>query len=469
MSGISYKTLSKIAGPLIFVEGIDNAAYGEMVEIKLVNGDRRQGQVLDTRQGLAVVQVFGSTLGLNTNGTSTKFLGETATLSVSDEMLGRVFDGLGNPKDNGPKIVSKQKYDLVGSGINPYSREEPSEFIQTGMSNIDAMNTLVRGQKLPIMSGSGLPHNLLASQIARQAKVLGGTESFSVVFAAIGITSEEANFFIKQFEESGALDRTVLFLNLSSDPSMERILTPRLALTTAEFLAYEREMHVLVILTDMTNYCEALREISAAREEVPGRRGYPGYMYTDLASIYERAGRIKGRNGSVTQLPILTMPADDITHPIPDLTGYITEGQIVMSRELHRANIQPPVDVLTSLSRLMNQGIGKGRTREDHRSLADQLYSTYAQGKDARALTAIVGEEALSDLDRKFLKIANEFEKKFVNQGLDENREIEKTLDIGWDLLSGLSESEMTRIKPEFIAKYARTDTQWWKRKHDVR
>ncbi|MDP3779693.1 MAG: V-type ATP synthase subunit B [Thermoproteota archaeon] len=469
MSGISYKTLSKIAGPLIFVEGIDNAAYGEMVEIKLVNGDRRQGQVLDTRQGLAVVQVFGPTLGLTTEGTSTKFLGETATLSVSDEMLGRVFDGLGNPKDNGPKIVSKQKYDLVGSGINPYSREEPSEFIQTGMSNIDAMNTLVRGQKLPIFSGSGLPHNLLASQIARQAKVLGGSESFSVVFAAIGITSEEANFFIKQFEESGALDRTVLFLNLSSDPSMERILTPRLALTTAEFLAYEREMHVLVILTDMTNYCEALREISAAREEVPGRRGYPGYMYTDLSSIYERAGRIKGRNGSVTQLPILTMPADDITHPIPDLTGYITEGQIVMSRELHRANIQPPVDVLTSLSRLMNQGIGKGRTREDHRSLADQLYSTYAQGKDARALTAIVGEEALSDLDRKFLKIANEFEKKFVNQGLDENRDIEKTLDLGWELLSGLSEAEMTRIKPEFIAKYAKTNTQEWKKSHDVR
>jgi len=469
MSGISYKTLSKIAGPLIFVEGIDNASYGEMVEIKLVNGDIRQGQVLDTKRGLAIVQVFGSTLGLDIKGTSTKFLGETATVSVSDEMLGRVFDGLGNPKDNGPKIVSKEKHELVGSGINPYSREEPSEFIQTGMSNIDAMNTLVRGQKLPIFSGSGLPHNLLASQIARQAKVLGGSESFSVVFAAIGITSEEANFFIKQFEESGALDRTVLFLNLSSDPSMERILTPRLALTTAEFLAYERDMHVLVILTDMTNYCEALREISAAREEVPGRRGYPGYMYTDLSSIYERAGRIKGRNGSVTQIPILTMPADDITHPIPDLTGYITEGQIVMSRELHRANIQPPVDVLTSLSRLMNQGIGKGKTREDHRSLADQLYSTYAQGKDARALTAIVGEEALTDLDRKFLKIANEFEKKFVNQGLDENRDIEETLDLGWDLLSGLSEAEMTRVKPEFIAKYAKTDTQWWKKSHDVR
>lgn len=456
MSTVAFKTLSKIAGPLIFVEGVDNAAYGEMVEIKLVDGQRRQGQVLDTRKGLAVVQVFGPTLGLGTSGTSTRFLGQTATLSVSDEMLGRVFDGLGNPRDNGPKIVSKQKLDLVGSGINPYSREQPSEFIQTGMSNIDGMNTLVRGQKLPIFSGAGLPHNILASQIARQAKVLGAAESFSVVFAAIGITSEEANFFVKQFEESGALGRTVLFLNLSSDPSMERVLTPRLALTTAEFLAYEREMHVLVILTDMTNYCEALREIAAAREEVPGRRGYPGYMYTDLASIYERAGRIKGRKGSVTQIPILTMPADDITHPIPDLTGYITEGQIVMSRDLQRADIHPPVDVLTSLSRLMNQGIGKGRTREDHRSLADQLYATYAQGKDARALAAIVGEEALSELDRKYLKIANNFERKFVNQGLDENRSIEETLNIGWDLLSELSESDMKRIKPEFIEKYGR-------------
>jgi V/A-type H+-transporting ATPase subunit B len=375
-------------------------------------------------------------------------------LSVSDEMLGRTFDGVGKPRDTGPKIISKEKYDLVGAGINPYSREEPSEFIQTGMSNIDGMNTLVRGQKLPIFSGAGLPHNLLATQIARQAKVLGASENFSVVFAAMGITSEEANFFIKQFEESGALGRSVLFLNLSSDPSMERILTPRLALTTAEFLAYEREMHVLVILTDMTNYCEALREISAAREEVPGRRGYPGYMYTDLASIYERAGKIKGRKGSVTQIPILAMPADDITHPIPDLTGYITEGQIVLSRELNRLNIQPPVDVLTSLSRLMNQGIGNGRTREDHRNLADQLYATYAQGKDARALSAIVGEEALSETDRKFLKIANNFERKFVNQGIDENRSIEHTLDIGWELLSNLPESEMKRIKSEFIIKY---------------
>jgi V/A-type H+-transporting ATPase subunit B len=427
-----------------------------MVEIKLGDGSRRQGQVLDTRHGLAIVQVFGPTLGLSTSGTSTRFLGHVATLSVSDEMLGRVFDGLGNPKDSGPKIVSKQRSELVGSGINPYSREQPSEFIQTGMSNIDGMNTLVRGQKLPIFSGAGLPHNMLASQIARQARVLGVAESFSVVFAAIGITSEEANFFVKQFEESGALGRTVLFLNLSSDPSMERILTPRLALTTAEFLAYEREMHVLVILTDMTNYCEALREIAAAREEVPGRRGYPGYLYTDLASIYERAGKIKGRKGSVTQIPILTMPADDITHPIPDLTGYITEGQIVLSRDLQRADVRPPADVLTSLSRLMNQGIGKGRTREDHRSLADQLYATYAQGKDARALAAIVGEEALSDLDRKVLKIANNFERKFVNQGPDENRPIEETLDIGWELLSELSESEMKRIKPEFIAKYGK-------------
>lgn len=454
MSKIAYKNLSKIAGPLIFIEGVRDAAYGEMVEIKLANGERRKGQVLDTREGLAVVQVFGQTYGLGTDNTSTKFLGETAMISVSDEMLGRTFDGLGNPRDNGPKIISKERFDLVGSGINPYSREEPSEFIQTGMSNIDGMNTLVRGQKLPIFSGAGLPHNLLASQIARQARVLASSESFSVVFGAIGITSEEANFFVKQFEESGALGRSVLFLNLSSDPSMERILTPRLALTTAEFLAYEREMHVLVILTDMTNYCEALREISAAREEVPGRRGYPGYMYTDLASIYERAGKIKGRKGSVTQIPILAMPADDITHPIPDLTGYITEGQIVMSRELHRLNIQPPVDVLTSLSRLMNQGIGSGRTREDHRNLADQLYAAYAQGKDARALAAIVGEEALSEIDRKFLGIANNFERKFVNQGVDENRSIEQTLGIGWELLSDLPESEMKRIKPEFIAKY---------------
>lgn len=439
----------------MFVEGVKDAAYGEMVEIKLPNGERRQGQVLDSRQGLAVVQVFGLTLGMGITRTSIRFLGETARLAVSDEMLGRVFDGLGNPRDGGPRIVSKEKRDLVGSGIiNPYSREEPSEFIQTGISSIDCMNTLVRGQKLPIFSGSGLPHNLLAAQIARQAKVLGTSERLAVVFAAMGITSEEANFFVRQFEETGAMDRAVLFLNLSSDPSMERILTPRMALTTAEFLAYEREMHVLVILTDMTNYCEALREISAAREEVPGRRGYPGYMYTDLATIYERAGIIRGRKGSITQVPILTMPVDDITHPIPDLTGYITEGQLVMSRDLHRTDIYPPIDVLPSLSRLMNHGIGKGRTREDHRELADQLYASYAQGKDSRALAAIVGEEALGATDRKFLRIASIFERKFVNHGLDEDRSIEQTLNIGWEVLDELSESEIKRIRPEFIAKY---------------
>ncbi len=460
MSNVSYKTISKISGPLVFVEGVKDAAYGEMVEIRLPNGERRQGQVLDSSKGLAVVQVFGPTLGMSIAKTAVRFLGETARLAVSDEMLGRVFDGLGNPRDDGPKIVSKEKRDLVGSGINPYSREEPSEFIQTGISSIDGMNTLVRGQKLPIFSGSGLPHNLLAAQIARQAKVLGTSESFAVVFAAMGITSEEANFFIKQFEETGALGRTVLFLNLSSDPSMERILTPRMALTTAEFLAYERDMHVLVILTDMTNYCEALREISAAREEVPGRRGYPGYMYTDLATIYERAGRIKGRKGTITQIPILTMPADDITHPIADLTGYITEGQTVVSRDLHRAAIYPPIDVLPSLSRLMNQGIGKGRTREDHRGLADQLYASYAQGKDSRALAAIVGEEALSETDRKFLRIASRFEREFVAQGLEEDRSIEQTLDIGWEVIDELSDSEMKRIRPEFIAKYRKKKDQ---------
>src|SRR6187431_2587588 len=454
MSKIAYKNLSKIAGPLIFIEGVKDAAYGEMVEIKLANGERRLGQVLDTREGLAVVQVFGQTYGLGTDNTSTRFTGETAMLSVSDEMLGRTFDGLGNPRDNGPKIISKERYDLVGSGINPYSREEPSEFIQTGMSNIDGMNTLVRGQKLPIFSGAGLPHNLLATQIARQAKVLGASENFSVVFAAMGITSEEANFFIKQFEESGALGRSVLFLNLSSDPSMERILTPRLALTTAEFLAYEREMHVLVILTDMTNYCEALREISAAREEVPGRRGYPGYMYTDLASIYERAGKIKGRKGSVTQIPILAMPADDITHPIPDLTGYITEGQIVMSRELHRLNIQPPVDVLTSLSRLMNQGIGSGRTREDHRNLADQLYDAYSRSQEVRALADIVGRAGLTGVDLKYLDVGDKFETYYLKQSVEENRNLEETLTRAWDILANLPKGELTKIKDKNIEQY---------------
>lgn len=451
---VSYKTIQQVAGPLLFVDKVENAAYGEIVEITNALGERLRGQVLDSRAGLAVVQVFGATLGLSTTATSVRFLGETARVSVSDEMLGRVFNGLGNPRDSGPAISSKTKVEIVGSGINPYSREEPSEFIQTGISTIDGMNTLVRGQKLPLFSGSGLPHNVLAAQIARQAKVLNSSENFSVVFAAMGITSEEANFFIRQFEETGALERTVLFLNLSSDPSMERILTPRLALTTAEYLAYEKESHVLVILTDMTNYAEALREISAARDEVPGRRGYPGYMYTDLATIYERAGKIKGRKGSITQIPILTMPADDKTHPIPDLTGYITEGQIYVSRDLDRAGVYPPIDVLESLSRLMNQGIGPKRTREDHRGMADQLYASYAQGKDVRALSAIVGEEALSETDRKFLKIAQSFEKSFVRQGLNEDRSIEQTLDIGWDVISPLADTEIKRIKPEMIEKY---------------
>jgi V/A-type H+-transporting ATPase subunit B len=454
MIPLTYKTIRQVAGPLLFVEGVNDAAYGEIVEITNALGERVRGQVLESGKGLAVVQVFGSTLGLDVNSSSVRFLGETARVGVSDEMLGRVFDGLGNPRDGGAPIVAKEKFDIVGSAINPYSREEPSEFIQTGISAIDGMNTLVRGQKLPLFSGAGLPHNVLAAQIARQAKVLGASEEFAVVFAAMGITSEEANFFMREFEETGALERSVLFLNLSSDPSMERVLTPRLALTTAEFFAYEREMHVLVILTDMTNYCEALREISAARDEVPGRRGYPGYMYTDLATIYERAGKIKGRKGSITQMPILTMPADDKTHPIPDLTGYITEGQVYLSRELERAGIYPPIDVLESLSRLMNQGIGRGKTREDHRGLADQLYAAYAQGKDVRALSAIVGIEALSENDRRYLRAAERFEKMFVAQGVYEDRTIEQTLEIGWEVLAELPDSELKKIRPEYIQKY---------------
>ncbi len=451
---VDYRTIDRISGPLLFVREVANAAYGEMVEISLPDGSRRQGQVLDSRKGLAIVQVFGPTMSMNLTSTSVKFLGEVARLPVSDEMLGRVFNGLGEPRDGGPRILSETQLEIVGNAMNPYSREEPSEFIQTGLSNIDVMNTLVRGQKLPIFSGAGLPHNQLAAQIVRQAKLKDSSENFAVVFAAMGITSEEANYFLREFESTGALERTVVFLNLSSDPSMERVVTPRMALTTAEFLAYERDMHILVVLTDMTNYCEALREIASAREEVPGRRGYPGYLYTDLATLYERAGKIHGRKGSITQLPILTMPADDITHPIPDLTGYITEGQIVASRDLQRRGVYPPIDVLVSLSRLMNQGIGKGRTREDHRGLADQLYASYATGKDQRALSAIVGEEALSATDRIYLKIAERFENEFVNQRPDEDRTIEASLDLGWDILSDLPESELKRIKPEFIAKY---------------
>ncbi len=451
---VDYKTIERIAGPLLFVEGVASAAYGEIVEIALPDGTLRTGQVLESRRGLAIIQVFGPTLGMNDTATTVKFSGEVARLACSNEMLGRVFDGLGQPRDGGPKIVSKEKFEIVGNAMNPYSRDQPSEFIQTGISAIDGMNTLVRGQKLPIFSGAGMPHNQVAAQIVRQSKVLNSSENFAVVFGAMGITSEEANYFLREFENTGALERTVVFMNISSDPAMERVITPRMALTTAEFLAYERSMHVLVVLTDMTNYCEALREISAAREEVPGRRGYPGYMYTDLAQIYERAGRIKGRKGSITQFPILTMPADDRTHPIPDLTGYITEGQTEMGRDLHRRGIYPPIDVSLSLSRLMSLGIGKGKTREDHAGLKDQLFASYAEGKDQRALSQIVGEEALTPEGRIYLRVAEKLEKRFINQGYDEDRSIDETLSIGWDVLSELPERELKRIKPEYVQKY---------------
>jgi len=452
-----YKTVTKIAGPLVFVEGVNDIGYNEIVEITLPSGEKRKGQVLETSKGIAVVQIFGSTAGLNISQTRVKFLGETMKLGVSTEMLGRVFNGLGEPRDKGPKIIPESRIDINGSAINPYSRAEPRDFIQTGVSTIDGMNTLVRGQKLPIFSGSGLPHNALAVQIARQAKVASSkNEKFAVVFAAVGITHEESSFFMRDFEKTGALERAVLFLNLADDPSVERIITPRLALTTAEYLAYEKDMHVLVIITDMTNYCEALREIASAREEVPGRRGYPGYMYTDLSTIYERAGCIKGKKGTVTQLSILTMPGDDITHPIADLTGYITEGQIVLGRDLHRKNIYPPVDVLPCLSRLMNLGIGKERTREDHRGIADQLYAGYATGRDLRSLSAVVGEEALSDTDKLYLKFADVFEQRFIKQDSHEDRTIEQTLELGWELLSMLPETELKRLKKEFIEKYGK-------------
>ena len=454
-----YKTVTQIAGPLVFVEGVSDVAYGEIVEITLPSGERKKGQVLDSSRGLAIIQVFGTTVGLNVSETSVKFLGETMQLGVSTEMLGRVFNGLGEPRDKGPAIIAEKRLDINGAPINPYARAEPRDFIQTGISTIDGMNTLVRGQKLPIFSGSGLPHNQLAVQIARQAKVASSSakgEQFAVVFAAVGITNEEALFFMRDFEKTGALERAVLFLNLADDPSVERIITPRLALTTAEYLAYEKNMHVLVIITDMTNYCEALREIASAREEVPGRRGYPGYMYTDLSTIYERAGRIKGINGTVTQLSILTMPGDDITHPIADLTGYITEGQIVLGRDLHRKNIYPPVDVLPCLSRLMNLGIGKERTREDHRGIADQLYAAYATGRDLRSLAAVVGEEALSATDKLYLKFADIFEERFIRQDSHEDRTIEQTLELGWELLSMFPESELKRVKKEFIEKYGK-------------
>lgn len=456
MSDVYYKTVKQITSVLLFVEGVRDAAYNDLVDIVKEDGSVVTGQVLDSRDGLAIVQSFGETRGMNIENTKARFQGSEAKLAVSTDMVGRIFDGIGRPRDKGSPIYSDEKVSITGEAINPSAREEPSEFIQTGISTIDCMNTLVRGQKLPIFSGSGLPHNKIAAQIARQAKVLGEGEEFSVVFGGIGINSEEANFFKRELEETGALGRAVVFLNLSSDPSMERIILPRLALTTAEYLAYQQNMHVLVILTDMTNYCESLREVSAAREEVPGRRGFPGYMYTDLSTIYERAGKIIGRKGSITQIPILTMPGDDITHPIPDLTGYITEGQVVLSRDLQRKGIYPNVDVLLSLSRLMNKGIGKGRTRDDHSGVKDQLFSSYATGKDLRSLTEIVGEEALSENDKKYLKFADMFEEKFVNQDYYEDRDIDKSLSLGWDLFSNLDKNDMKRIKDEFIARYGK-------------
>jgi V/A-type H+-transporting ATPase subunit B len=448
-----YRSIKKIAGPLLFVEKTEPIGYGELVNIVLFDGSVKRGQVLDTSDELVVVQVFETTAGIGRDS-GVRFTGETIKMPVGREMLGRILSGGGKPIDGGPEIVPEKRLDITGAAINPYARASPNEFIQTGISTIDGTNTLVRGQKLPIFSGAGLPHNTIALQIARQAKVLGAKEEFAVVFAAMGITKEEANYFMQDFERTGALERAVVFLNLADDPAVERIITPRLALTTAEYLAFELGMHVLVILTDMTNYCEALRQIGAAREEVPGRRGYPGYMYTDLASIYERAGIIKGKKGSITQFPILTMPGDDITHPIPDLTGYITEGQIVVSRDLHRKGIYPPINVLPSLSRLMNLGIGAKHTREDHKKVSDQLYAAYAEGTDLRGLVAIVGKDALSERDRTFLEFADLFENRFVRQRYDEDRTIFGTLDLGWDLLSTLPVEQLVRIDRDLINKY---------------
>ena len=454
LKNIEYTTVSEVSGPLMIVKNIKDVAYNEVVKIKTVDGEIRTGQVLEAFMDKAIVQVFEGTKGLETDKTSVRFIGETMKLGVAKDMLGRIFDGTGNPIDDAPPIVPDSRRDINGNPINPYSREYPREFIQTGISTIDGLNTLVRGQKLPIFSGAGLPHNNIAVQIARQAKVLGNEEKFAVVFCAMGITAEETNLFIRDFENTGALERTVMFLNLADDPTIERIILPRMALTCAEYLAFDLDMQVLVILTDLTNYAEALREIAAAREEVPGRRGYPGYMYTDLASIYERAGRIKGRKGSITQIPMLTMPDDDITHPIPDLTGYITEGQIVLNRGLHKKGIYPPVAVLPCLSRLMDRGIGEDRTREDHAGVANQLYAAYAEGNDLRDLVAIVGEDALSERDKGYLQFADEFEKRFVAQDNYENRTIEETLSIGWELLSILPPAELKKIDEKYIKKY---------------
>ena len=449
-----YRTIQEVSGPLMIVRDVENVTYDELGEIELANGDLRRCRVLEVDGSNAVVQLFESSTGINLSNSKVRFTGHTMELGVSEDMLGRVFDGLGRPIDNGPEIIPDKRMDINGSPINPAARAYPSEFIQTGVSAIDGLNTLVRGQKLPIFSASGLPHAQLAAQIARQAKVRGKDEQFAVVFAAMGITFEEANYFVESFRESGSLDRTVMFTNLANDPAVERISTPRMALTAAEYLAFEKGMHVLVILTDITNYADALREVSAARKEVPGRRGYPGYLYTDLASIYERAGRQLGKAGSITMIPILTMPEDDKTHPIPDLTGYITEGQIILSRDLYRKGIEPPIDVLPSLSRLKDKGIGEGKTRKDHKNTMSQLFAAYSRGKDAKELMTILGEAALSETDLLYANFAEKFEERYVNQGYRTNRDIEETLDIGWELLRLLPRSELKRISDELLDEY---------------
>ena len=450
----SFKNISKAVGPLLEVTGVDGALYDELVEVIMPNGEKRRGQVIEINRDMALIEIFEGTTGITPRDSKVRFMGRPFTLDVSEEMIGRIFDGLGHPLDNGTSIIPEKQLDINGEAINPVARDYPDEFIQTGISSIDQLNTLVRGQKLPIFSEAGLPHKELAAQIARQARVLGDSGRFAVVFAAIGITFEEADFFIRDFRGTGALEHSILFLNLANDPAMERIATPKMALTAAEFLAFEKDMHVLVIMNDMTNYCEALREISAARREVPGRRGYPGYLYTSLSRLYERAGRIIGKKGSITQIPILTMPEGDITHPIPDLTGYITEGQLILSRELHDRHIAPPIDVLTSLSRLKDKGIGEGRTREDHAGVMNQVFAAYAQGKNAKELAAILGDSALSEIDRDYARFAEAFERQFLNQGFYENRPIADSLDISWSLLSILPKSELKRISVEFIEKY---------------
>ncbi|MDD2446478.1 MAG: V-type ATP synthase subunit B [Tissierellia bacterium] len=453
-----YKTVSEVVGPLMIVEGVEGVKYEELVEIELQTGEKRRGRVLEINEDKAMIQLFEGSTGINLKGTTARFLGRPLELGVSTDMIGRIFDGLGRPIDNGPKTIPEKKIDINGVPINPVSRDYPDEFIQTGISCIDGLNTLVRGQKLPIFSGSGLPHNHLAAQIARQANVLGTDTKFAVVFAAMGITFEEASFFMEDFTKTGAIDRAVLFMNLANDPAIERLATPKMALTCAEYLAFENDMHVLVIMTDMTTYAEALRETSAARKEVPGRQGYPGYLYTDLANIYERAGRIRGRNGSITQIPILTMPEDDITHPIPDLTGYITEGQIILSRDLYKRGLEPPINVVPSLSRLKDKGIGVGKTREDHADTMNQLFAAYTAGREARELATILGESALSDSDKAFSKFAEEFDKKYVNQGYNNNRPIEETLNLGWELLKIVPRSELKRIDDDLIDKYLPQD-----------